>query len=142
MGLAHPVIVLDTDMDAVASWDLRGFFEGWPAAPDAASLLRVLRNSSFGVIAREDDRVVGLICALSDGELAVYISLLEVRRSHRDRGIGSELVRRVLTQFEDAYMIDAVCDPDVAPFYERLGMARLAGMAHRNRRSPILRGVE
>src|SRR3954466_9112716 len=64
--------------------------------------------------------------------------LLEVRASHRGRGIGSELVRFVLEHFEDAYMIDAVCDPEVAPFYERLGMIRLAGMAYRNRQSLIL----
>lgn len=136
------MIFYDTDMAAVDNEALTGFFEGWPAAPDAAGLLRVLRNSSLGVVARDDDRVVGFINALSDGELAVYIPLLEVRRSHRGRGIGTELVRRVLEHFDRAYMIDAVCDPEVAPFYERLGLIQLAGMAHRNRRSPILRGVE
>jgi GNAT superfamily N-acetyltransferase len=83
--------------------------------------------------------VVGFVNALSDGALAVYIPLLEVRASHRGRGIGSELVGRVLSRFSDAYMVDAVCDPDVAPFYERLGMRRLAGMAHRNREAPVLR---
>jgi GNAT superfamily N-acetyltransferase len=129
-------------MAAVESADLHGFFEGWPAAPDADGLLRVLRNSSLGVVARDDDQVVGFINALSDGELAVYIPLLEVRRSHRGRGIGGELVRRVLAYFDTAYMVDAVCDPEVAPFYERIGLTQLAGMAHRNRRSPILHAVE
>jgi GNAT superfamily N-acetyltransferase len=81
---------------------------------------------------------VGFVNALSDGELSVYIPLLEVRRSHRGRGIGSELVRRVMSHFGDAYMIDAVCDPQIAPFYERLGLTRLTGMAYRNRQAPIL----
>jgi ribosomal protein S18 acetylase RimI-like enzyme len=137
-GQAWNVITYDTEMAAVTSADLEGFFDGWPTAPDATTLLRVLRQSALGIVARDADKVVGFVNALSDGELAVYIPLLEVRRSHRGRGIGGELVRRVLAHFENVYMVDAVCDPDVVPFYERLGMTRLAGMANRNRQSPVL----
>lgn len=135
------VIAYDTDMTGLTAADLDGFFEGWPAAPAPAALVRVLRGSSLAVVARDDGRVVGFVNALSDGELAAFISLLEVRESHRGSGIGSELVRRVLAHFSDAYSIDVVCDPDVAPFYERLGMIRLVGMAQRNRQAPILTGV-
>lgn len=131
----------ETGADGLDSRDLEGFFEGWPAAPDAAALLRILRASAFAMVARDGIRVVGFINALSDGELAVYVPLLEVRASHRGLGIGSELVRRLLDHFEDAYMIDVVCDDDVVPFYERLGLTRVAGMAHRNRQSPILTGA-
>ena len=92
-----------------------------------------------GVISYQTGAAAGCVNALSDGELAVYLPLLEVHPTYRGRGIGSELVRRVLSHYADAYMIDVVCDSDVAPFYERLGLIRLTGMAHRNRRAPILR---
>lgn len=48
-------------------------------------------------------------------------------------GIGSELVRRMLTQLDQFYMVDVVCDPDVVPFYERFGMTPLGGLGWRNR---------
>ncbi|HVT64832.1 MAG TPA: GNAT family N-acetyltransferase [Mycobacteriales bacterium] len=125
-------------LSGVRSAELTGFFDGWPMAPSPDALLRILDASALAVLARDDGRVVGFVNALSDGEFAVYIPLLEVRSSHRGRGIGSELVDRVRRHFSTAYMIDAVCDPDVAPFYERLGLTRLAGMAHRNRQAPML----
>ena len=139
MGHARCVISYQTGIAGVEIRHLDGFFDRWTAAPDAAGLLRVLRGSALAVLARDGDDVVGFVNALSDGELAVYLPLLEVRPTYRGRGIGSELVQRVLSHYADAYMIDVVCDSDVAPFYERLGLIRLTGLAHRNRQAPILR---
>ena len=126
------------DCVGVTTAHLEGFFDGWPKAPTAASLLRVLVNSTLTVVAWDDDSVVGFVNVLSDGELAAYIPLLEVRRDYRLLGIGSELVRRVIEHFSDVYMIDAVCDDDVVPFYEQLGLSLLNGMARRNRDAGIL----
>lgn len=134
------MIVYQVGTDGVDEARLDGFFDGWASSPSPAGLLRILRNSSFAVVALDGDDVVGFVNALSDGELAVYIPLLEVRATHRGRGIGSELVRRVMRAFDGCYMIDVVCDEHVAPFYERLGMARLVGMAHRNRSATIFDG--
>lgn len=128
------------DLDGVTSEQLTGFFQGWPSPPTAEALLKVLRASSHAILAVDDDgTVAGFINALTDGRLAAYIPLLEVRPSHRGRGIGSELVRRMLDVLGDVYMTDLVCDDDLAPFYERLGLIRLAGMARRNVRASILR---
>jgi hypothetical protein len=43
----------------------------------------------------------------------------------------SELVRRVLAQLDDRYMVDLCCDEELVRFYERFGMRRLVGMARR-----------
>ena len=64
---------------------------------------------------------------------SAYIPLLEVRQRWRGKGVGRELVRRLLSDLEHLYMVDIVCDPDFIPFYERLGMTPLGGMALRNR---------
>jgi predicted N-acetyltransferase YhbS len=85
------------------------------------------------VLARDGSEIVGFVTAISDGELAAYIPLLEVRREWRGRGVGVELVRRMLARLEGLYMVDVVCDPELIPFYERFGMIPLAGMARRNR---------
>lgn len=131
------------DLDGVTAAQLNGFFEGWPSPPTADALLAVLRDSSHAILAvDEDGTVVGFINALSDGRLASYVPLLEVRASHRGAGIGSELVRRMLAVLDDVYMTDLVCDHDLVPFYERLGLVRLAGMARRNHDAPVLRPVD
>jgi ribosomal protein S18 acetylase RimI-like enzyme len=76
--------------------------------------------------------VVGFITAISDGVSAAYIPHLEVLPAYQGRGIGSELVRRMLARLRGLYMIDLTCDPDVQPFYARLGMRPSTGMLVRN----------
>jgi ribosomal protein S18 acetylase RimI-like enzyme len=78
--------------------------------------------------------VVGFVTAISDGVLSAYIPLLEVLPEYQGRGIGAELVRRLLDRLGGLYMVDLCCDEDVVGFYERLGLARWdAGMGLRNR---------
>jgi len=84
-------------------------------------------------VAKDGERVVGFVTAISDGVLSAYVPLLEVLPDHQGRGIGSELVRRLLDRLGDLYMIDVVCDENVVPFYERLGLRRLdAALGVRN----------
>ncbi len=119
--------------EGVEPRQLTGFFEGWPLPPPPEKHLALLRGSSHVVLARDADEIIGFVTAVSDGELAAYIPLLEVRREWRGTGVGRELIRRLLVQLEGLYMVDVVCDPELIPFYERFGMTPLAGMARRNR---------
>jgi GNAT superfamily N-acetyltransferase len=122
-----------TSAEGVDPHQLNGFFEGWPSPPSPEKHLAMLRGSSHVVLAREADEIVGFVTAISDGVLAAYIPLLEVRRQWRGKGIGLQLVRRLLAELDHHYMVDVVCDPELIPFYERFGMTPLAGMALRNR---------
>ncbi len=100
------------------------FFTGWRNPPSPATHLEVLRGSDHVVLARleGDDRVVGFATAITDGVLAAFIPLLEVVPEYRGRGIGSELVRRIIGAVGPLYAVDAVCDPDLQPFYRHLGL--------------------
>lgn len=110
-----------------------GFFVGWPNPPSPATLLRILTSSDVVALAvdRNAGRVVGFATALTDGILVAYLSLLEVLPAYQGRGIGSALVRQVLDQLGDLYAIDLLCDPDVQPFYTRLGLRPAHGMMRR-----------
>jgi ribosomal protein S18 acetylase RimI-like enzyme len=128
------VIEYTTDPAGVEPGQLEGFFVDWPKPPSAERHLELLRGSSHVVLAKDGDRVVGFVTAISDGVLSAYIPLLEVLPDYQGRGIGTELVRRLLAQLGDLYMVDLSCDEDVVPFYERLGLQRWdAGMGLRNR---------
>lgn len=104
-----------------------GFFEGWTTPLDPAEHLAVLRGSSHVVLALAGDSVVGFVNALSDGVLTAYIPLLEVLPTHRGRGVGRELVQRLLAEIGPLYMIDVMCDDEVFAFYEPLGFQRAGG---------------
>ena len=121
-------------MSGVESSQLEGFFEGWPNPPSPETHRRILEGSDEVVLAveRESGLVLGFITAISDGVLTAYIPLLEVRVEYRGRGIGSELVRRMLARLNDLYAIDLCCDAELQPYYEKLGMKRSLGMSVRN----------
>ena len=122
------------DSAGVAPSQLDGFFVGWPKPPSPERHLEILRGSSHVVLARDGERVVGFITAISDSVISAYIPLLEVLPDYQGRGIGAELVRRLLAELGDLYMVDLCCDEDVVAFYERLGLQRWdAGMGVRNR---------
>jgi ribosomal protein S18 acetylase RimI-like enzyme len=122
-----------TSLDGVTSDHLHGFFEGWPSPPSPERHLEALRGSYRTVLAREKGHpnVVGFVNAISDGVLYAFVPLLEVLPSHRGRGVGSELVRRLMAELDGFYAVDLMCDPELQPFYERFGMHPSVGMVIR-----------
>lgn len=135
MESAHAADVIFTDsLEGIAAEGLRGFFVGWPQPPAPEARLRILRAADRVLLALEPNErcVIGFITAICDGVFAAYIPLLEVLPAYQGRGIGTRLVRGMVERLADHYMIDAICDPDVAPFYERCGLRVVTGVACRN----------
>lgn len=123
-------------LDSVVVGQLAGgFFAGWPNPPTPETHLRILRRSAHVWLAidNETGTIVGFVNSISDGVLAAYIPLLEVLPEYRGRGIGGELMRRMLDTLSGLYMVDLLCDEDLQPYYERQGMDRSQGMMVRNR---------
>ena len=85
-----------------------------------------------GILALEDDPAVGFVNAVGDGVFYAHIPLLEVLPSHKNRGTGTELMRRMLERLGRMYAADLLCDPGPQPFYERLGMMCSSGMLIRH----------
>lgn len=135
------MIVYTDDLTGITADRLRGFFVGWPNPPSSQTHARMLAGSDHVHLALDDetDRVVGYVTAITDGVLAAYIPHLEVLPAYQGRGIGTELMRLMLQRLRTLYMIDLLCDPDVQPFYARLGMRPATGMAvrHYDRQSGI-----
>jgi GNAT superfamily N-acetyltransferase len=124
------MIHLTDSLDTITSDQLSGFFVGWPNPPTPETHLILLKQSSRFVLAIDDEHggVIGFVTAISDGVLAAYIPFLEVLPDYQGRGIGQQLVKRILDLLGDLYMVDLLCDGDLQPFYERLGMTRATGM--------------
>lgn len=128
-------IIYTTSLDGISAGRMNGgFFEGWPNPPTPETHLRILHGSSHVVLALDDGtgQVIGYINAISDGLHSAFIPQLEVLPAYRTQGIGGELVRRILELLRDFYTVDLLCDEELQPFYERLGLRRATGMLHRN----------
>lgn len=130
---SHAIEYRDSAEGLEANQLATGFFVDWLREPTPEAHLDILHRSAYVVVAidEESDQVVGFVTAISDGVLSAYISLLEVLPDYQGRGIGSELMRRLLDQTKDLYMVDTLCDVDVQAFYARFGMERAAGMCIR-----------
>ncbi len=122
--------------DGVTPGHLDGFWVDWPVRPSAETHLRILSGSEHVVLAIDsdaEDRVVGFATAVGDGVFASYIPLLEVLPDYQGRGIGSELIHRLIVRLADRYMVDLVCEDGLVPFYERFGMVPCGAMILRRR---------
>lgn len=128
------MITYTSSLAGITSDHLRGgFFAGWPYPPAPETHYQILANSAVIVLAQiEDKTVIGFITAISDGVSCAYIPHLEVLPDYQGRGIGTELMHRMLARLRHLYMIDLVCDPPLQSFYERVGMRAVVGMVVRN----------
>jgi ribosomal protein S18 acetylase RimI-like enzyme len=126
------MISYKTGLDGISAGSLEGFFEGWKNKPSAEKHLQILQNSSYIVLALDGDKVAGFINAIADKTLSAYIPLLEVLPEYRGKGIGKELVKKMLDMLKNYYMVDLCCDESLAGYYEKLGMQKVSGMIIRN----------
>jgi ribosomal protein S18 acetylase RimI-like enzyme len=122
------------DLKGVTAGRLAGFFVGWPNPPKPATHFKLLKGSDMVVLAIDGGRVVGFITAITDGVLAAYVPFLEVLPEYQGRGIGGQLVKRMLRKLKKAYMIDLLCDASLQKYYNNFKMFPATGMMLRNYR--------
>jgi ribosomal protein S18 acetylase RimI-like enzyme len=103
----------------------------WKELPQWREVIpRMIQGSFCFMVAKEPEgRIVGMGRAISDGVSDAYIQDVVVLRSHRGRGIGAELVRRLAEHCASHGIswVGLVAEPGTQPFYERLGFAAFAG---------------
>ncbi|WP_130866342.1 GNAT family N-acetyltransferase [Acidipropionibacterium timonense] len=121
------MITYTTRAGAVAPEQIDGFFVGWPHPPSPTTLVDVMDGSFRRVWALERDRVVGYVNAISDGILTAFIPWLEVHPDFQGQGIGRDLISRIVAELDGMYSIDVCCDPELVPYYEKLGFLPLSG---------------
>ncbi len=95
-----------------------------------ASLQDMVRGSFCFLVARDGTgKIVGMGRVLSDGVSDAYIQDVVVLETHRGRGIGGGMIRRLTDRCVEARIgwIGLVAEPGTQAFYERLGFRVLPG---------------
>ncbi len=98
----------------------------WDEAGDDDRLVDAIIGGSHCFLAVvENDGVVGMGRAISDGASDAYIQDVTVRPAHRGRGIGGQIVRRLVRRLTDDGIgwIGLIAENDSLEFYRRLGFA-------------------
>ncbi|MGJ3245134.1 MAG: GNAT family N-acetyltransferase [Elainellaceae cyanobacterium] len=97
---------------------------GWSAAQKPEQLHQALINSHHLVSAWQDELLVGIGNAISDGFLVVYYPHLLVHPDYQGQGIGRKLVEMLKQRYEGFHMHMLVADNDAIAFYEKCGFTR------------------
>lgn len=97
---------------------------GWgiyTGAPERLS--RAFAASLDCYAAFHGEMLVGLVRLVGDGESVVLIQDILVRPEYRRRGIGRQLIARVLLQYRRVRQIHVMTDdlPDTVGFYKAVG---------------------
>ena len=97
---------------------------GWSSAEKPELLHKALVGSHSLVTAWDNERLVGLGNAISDGFLVVYYPHLLVLPEYQGRGIGTELMRRLMARYRGFHQHILVADGRAIEFYRKCGFER------------------
>ena len=86
-------------------------------------LMEAISNSIYVRTAWENETLVGLIRVIGDGKTIIYIQDILILKSHKRRGIGSQLISTVMEKYGDVRQKVLLTDdnPETRGFYEAIG---------------------
>lgn len=93
---------------------------------DPHKLEQTFSNSMFKCFVLDDGRVVGAGRVLADGADCAYLCDIALLPSHQGRGLGGEIIRRLvdMSKFHDKIILYAA--PGKEPLYEKFGFRPMA----------------
>ncbi len=85
---------------------------------------KLVRNVSISIVARDGDKIVGVLFGLTDFSYWFYVTDLGVDREYEGRGIGRSLMKKAheLAGGEKDIAVYLIANENAIPFYEKLGM--------------------
>lgn len=96
----------------------------WSSGQRPEQLQKALANSHSLITAWDEQQLVGLGNAISDGHLVVYFPHLVVRPSYQRQGIGREILTRLLARYDGFHQQVLIADHRAIAFYRACGFER------------------
>lgn len=114
--------------DSIVPDEFDNFFQQWKSPPPPDIKAKLLGGSDLIITARENEKLVGFLTAISDGAMHAFITLVEVLESHQGMGIGKNLIKLATSHFNGYYDIALITDRGKEAFYRKLGFNEIYGM--------------
>lgn len=86
-----------------------------------SEFLKAIKGSHSVVTAWDEDKLIGLINALSDGVLTAYFHYMLINPSYQGKGIGKEMMDLMLDRYKGYQTKVLIAYLNVVEFYGKLG---------------------
>lgn len=96
----------------------------WSSGHYPEKLAIAMKNYETVISAWDDEKPVGMICAMDDGVMTAYVHYLLVDPEYQGHKIGRTLVEMVKEKYKDYLRIVLISYNDEAHFYESCGFKR------------------
>lgn len=96
----------------------------WSSADKPNELYAALTNSNSLFSAWDNDKLVGIGNAISDGHLVVYYPHLLVYPDYQGNGIGQMIVAKMQEKYGHFHMQMLTADGKAIDFYNKVGFVR------------------
>lgn len=93
----------------------------WESGNLPNELLSAISGSHSVITAWDNDKLIGLINALSDGVLTAYFHYMLVNPSYQGKGIGKEMMDMMLDRYKGYQTKVLIAYPNVVEFYGKMG---------------------
>ncbi len=103
----------------------------WAAKRSNDAIRKLLANTPICLCVWDGAHLIGFGRAVTDDVFRALIEDVVVDQAYRGKGIGAEIVRRLLERLDHVEEILLDCDDDLIPFYETLGFKR-TGITYMN----------
>lgn len=102
---------------------------GWTAYTDQPETLRRgFENSLLTLAAYEENRLIGVLRAVGDGQTIVFMQDLLILPEYQRRGVGTALLRELLARYPQVRQIELTADdsPSLLAFYRKTGFVPMS----------------
>ena len=97
---------------------------GWSSGHFPDRLAAAMKNFKTVFSAWSEERLVGMVCAMDDGEMNAYVHYLLVDPEFQDRAIGRTLVEMIKEKYAGYLRIAVIAYDDEMSFYENCGFKK------------------
>ncbi len=96
----------------------------WSSGHYPDKLVAAMKNYETVYTAWDNEKLVGLICAMDDGVMTAYVHYLLVNPAYQKMGIGKRLVEKIKAKYAEYLRIVVVAYNAELGFYESCGFKK------------------
>lgn len=87
---------------------------------------RLVKNVSISLVAKDGEKIVGVLFGLTDFAYWLYVTDLGVDRAYEKQGIGRTLMKMAheIAGGEKDIAVYLIANDNAVPFYEKIGMEK------------------
>jgi len=96
----------------------------WSSGHYPDRLVRAMHGYETVFSAWDEDRLIGMVCAMDDGEMTAYVHYMLIRPEYQGSGVGKALMEALKAKYKDYLRIVLCAYNGCTGFYEKCGFKK------------------